>query len=174
MDANACNTQTCCPSLMSSCLLCRDVKTGAIAESQCNEAKRLPAEQACKPCATFCDDVERSRNCNDHGTCADEKCQCEDGWAGTTCAVSTQSCASGKRDDSGACCQSGVLDTSGKCCKRTGLQLPVLDWEGACCQDGFLDKCGICGGTGFAVDMEGVCCEVRLSLVTTQCLSCSA
>ena len=87
-------------SVLSICFqLCRSSKGAAIsAAERVQKCPKAPAvEEACEPCS-FCDDPTQNENCNNHGVCQKNKCECEGSWKGRTCSVDASACSSGVRD----------------------------------------------------------------------------
>ena len=107
------------------------------------------------------------QHCPDNGICVNNICICQDDESSCQpeCLPATA------QEDTAifascSCCLSGMFDTNGSCCQWTGKRRPTLDAQGQCCGAGYLDACGRCAGDsswGFAVDRNGVCCEVRIA-----------
>ena len=91
------------PDIVSIALSCRSSRElGSVLDADAAATRCPPPpvlEQACEPCP-FCDDPTQNENCNGHGTCKDNQCECSDTWTGRTCGVD------------GALCASGVLDVN--------------------------------------------------------------
>ena len=142
-------------------LLCRNLFTSSadtlVSNKKCSASARPPTEQDCRPCQGFCSQYGILCSANGGG-CFSDQCICPDGWGGIFCDVDLQRCSSGLTDRYNNCCESKVINKRGECCTEG---TPSIDWNGECCPAGFVDECGICGGSGFAVDFEGTCCQVR-------------
>ena len=82
------------------CIMCRS-NNGTLITSDAERAQKCPKapslEEACEPCS-FCDDPAQNENCNNHGKCQKNKCECDGSWKGRTCNVDASACPSGVRD----------------------------------------------------------------------------
>lgn len=159
------HTQYCCVcSVLDAFHCCRYADGSPVAAadtaSACPAAAPSPTE-ACEPCS-FCEDDTQNQGCSGQGICTDEMCMCEPPFGGPTCAVDLSTCASGVKDSRNQCCESGVTDLAGVCCAASGSSAPVLDGLGQCCARGSIDACGVCGGNALVVDIQNICCPVRV------------
>lgn len=133
--------------------------------TQCTDAP--DDTQACSPC-DFCEVPGLNQECSQQGVCINGECNCTSPFTGPTCAANSNVCPSGITSSAEECCTSGLVDADGNCCADG--ELVELDKDGQCCSDG-IDACGICGGTGVALDAEGICCSVRARANET-CMPC--
>ncbi|DBA94822.1 TPA: A disintegrin and metalloproteinase with thrombospondin motifs [Trebouxia sp. C0004] len=135
-------------------------------------------------CNTF--NCNTTADCSNNGVCnaTTSACQCQSGYTGPNCAISTGlcnttatasnssaagsnsteiCCSTGIVNSNGTCCSSGIVSDAGTCCamNTTAGAHVTLDRAGQCCSQG-LDACGVCGGNGLTVDFTGTCCNGAL------------
>ncbi|KAA6429297.1 MAG: type 1 repeat-containing [Trebouxia sp. A1-2] len=135
-------------------------------------------------CNTFT--CNTTADCSNNGVCnaTTSACQCQAGYTGPNCAISTGlcnttatasnssaagsnsteiCCSTGIVNSNGTCCTSGVVSDAGTCCalNTTAGANVTLDRAGQCCSQG-LDACGVCGGNGLIIDFTGTCCNGAL------------